>query len=91
MAKRLTNIHLPRLVISKSTAFSASTSILSLVALSACRSPFNPIDAQGAVIKGPLSNAIVFFDYNLDGIVNSSLEAPTPKAAEEPRNNIQRF
>ena len=72
MAKRVANIHLPRLVVSKSTAFSASTSILSLVALSACRSPYVPLDAQGAVIKGPLNNAIVFFDYNFDGIVNSS-------------------
>ena len=70
MANRLANIHLPRLVVSKSTAFSASTSILSLVALSACRSPYTPLDAQGAVIKGPLNNAIVFFDYNFDGIVN---------------------
>ena len=27
-------------------------------------------EAQGSVIKGPLSNAIVFFDYNYDGVVN---------------------
>ena len=71
MAKKVTNIHLPRLVVSKSTAFTASTSTLSLVALSACRSPFVPMsEAQGSVIKGPLSNAIVFFDYNYDGVVN---------------------
>ena len=71
MAKKVTNIHLPRLVVSKSTALTASTSILSLVALSACRSPFVPMsEAQGSVIKGPLSNAIVFFDYNYDGVVN---------------------
>ena len=69
--KVATNIHLPRLVVSKSTAFTASTSFLSLVALSACRSPFVPMsDAQGSVIKGPLNNAIVFFDYNDDGVVN---------------------
>ena len=71
MAKKVTNIHLPRLVFSKSTAFTASTSILSLVALSACRSPYlRSIDAQGNVVKGPLSNAIVFFDYNEDGVIN---------------------
>ena len=48
-------------------------SILSLVGLSACRSPFLlSRDAEGAVIKGPLDNAFVFYDYNFNGIWDSN-------------------
>ena len=48
-------------------------SILSLVGLSACRSPFlQSVDAEGAVIKGPLDNAFVFYDYNFNGIWDSN-------------------
>ena len=72
MSLNKANISLPRIVVSKTTATRASTSILSLIALSACRSPYVPLDAQGTVVKGPLNNAIVFFDYNHDGVVNGS-------------------
>lgn len=47
-------------------------SVLSLVAVSACRSPFVPLDAEGNVIKGPLNNALVFFDYNQNGLLDSN-------------------
>ena len=71
MSLNKANIRLPRVVVSKTTATRTSASILSLIALSACRSPFYLTDdAQGAVVKGPLNNAIVFFDYNGDGVVN---------------------
>ena len=46
---------------------------LALVAVSACRSPFiaqSPVG--GAVVKGPLNNALVFLDYNDDGILDSN-------------------
>ena len=72
MSLNKANISLPRIVVSKTNATRASTSILSLIALSACRSPYVPLDAQGTVVKGPLNNAIVFFDYNHDGVVNGS-------------------
>ena len=42
---------------------------LALVAVSACRSPYlaeSPVN--GAVVKGPLNNALVFLDYDDDGI-----------------------
>ena len=89
MVKKVANINLPRLVVSKSAAFSASTSLLSLVALSACRSPFVPMgEAQGSVIKGPLSNAIVFFDYNHDGVINE-LE-PFTRTSEDGSFSLKR-
>ena len=41
---------------------------LALIAVSACRSPYVAESAvSGAVVKGPLSNALVFLDYNDDG------------------------
>ena len=59
------NMRSAGVVFSKTTAARASTSILSLVALSACRSPYTgEVSTEGAVIKGPLNNALVFFDYN---------------------------
>ena len=48
-----------------------SLSIFSLVAVSACRSPYIlQNDLGGAVIKGPLENALVFLDYNFNGIID---------------------
>ena len=46
---------------------------LALVAVSACRSPFVAQNAvNGAVVKGPLNNALVFLDYNDDGILDAN-------------------
>ena len=46
---------------------------LALVAVSACRSPFVSQNAvNGAVVKGPLNNALVFLDYNDDGILDAN-------------------
>ncbi len=48
-----------------------SFSILSLVSLSACQ--FGKSSAiNGAVIKGPLENALVFLDYNNNGLLDGS-------------------
>ena len=33
---------------------------LALVAVSACRSPYTTNTASGSIVKGPLSNALVF-------------------------------
>ena len=46
---------------------------LALVAVSACRSPYVAQNAVGgAVVKGPLSNALVFLDYNDDGVLDAN-------------------
>ena len=46
---------------------------LALVAVSACRSPYTPGGSvNGAVVKGPLNNALVFLDYDDDGILDAS-------------------
>ena len=46
---------------------------LALVAVSACRSPYVAQSAVGgAVVKGPLSNALVFLDYNDDGVLDAN-------------------
>ena len=46
---------------------------LALVAVSACRSPFVSQNAvNGAVVKGPLNNALVFLDYNDDGTLDAN-------------------
>ena len=46
---------------------------LALVAVSACRSPYLAQNAvNGAVVKGPLNNALVFLDYDDDGILDAS-------------------
>ena len=46
---------------------------LALIAVSACRSPYVAESAvSGAVVKGPLSNALVFLDYNDDGILDAN-------------------
>ena len=46
---------------------------LALVAVSACRSPYIAQNAVGgAVVKGPLSNALVFLDYNDDGVLDAN-------------------
>ena len=48
-----------------------SLSLLSLVSLSACQ--FGKSSAlNGAVIKGPLENALVFLDYNNNGLLDAS-------------------
>ena len=46
---------------------------LALVAVSACRSPFVSQNAvNGAVVKGPLNNALVFLDYDDDGTLDAN-------------------
>ena len=43
---------------------------LALVALSACRSPYNQA-VNGVISKGPLSNALVFLDLDGDNVLDS--------------------
>ena len=46
---------------------------LALVAFSACRSPYIQGGAvNGAVVNGPLNSALVFLDYDFDGILDAS-------------------
>ena len=44
---------------------------LALVALSACRSPYNQA-VNGVISKGPLSNALVFLDLDGDNVLDSN-------------------
>ena len=47
---------------------------LALVAFSACRSPYSQGGSVGgAVINGPLNEALVFLDYDFDGVLDLSL------------------
>ena len=48
-----------------------SFAILSLVSVSACQTKVQGIQ-NGAVIKGPLQDALVFLDYNLNGILDGN-------------------
>ena len=47
---------------------------LALVAFSACRSPYLGEGGAvgGAVINGPLNNALVFLDYDFDGVLDAN-------------------
>jgi len=46
---------------------------IALMAFSACRGTFNPTsNVGGAVINGPLSSALVFLDYDFDGILDAN-------------------
>ncbi len=46
---------------------------LALVAFSACRSPFPATSSVGgAVINGPLNQALVFLDYDFDGVLDAN-------------------
>ena len=45
---------------------------LALVAVSACRSPYTGNTVNGAIVKGPLSNALVFLDLDGDGILDDN-------------------
>ena len=45
---------------------------LALVAVSACRSPHSGNVVNGAIVKGPLSNALVFLDLDGDGILDDN-------------------
>ena len=45
---------------------------LALVAVSACRSPNTGNTVNGAIVKGPLSNALVFLDLDGDGILDDN-------------------
>ncbi len=50
---------------------------LAIVSVSACRGTFNPTsNVGGAVVNGPLNHALVFLDYDFDGI----LDADEPSA-----------
>ena len=43
---------------------------LTLVALSACRSPYTGQSVNGVISKGPLSNALVFLDLDGDNVLD---------------------
>ena len=43
---------------------------LALVAVSACRSPYSANTASGSIVKGPLSNALVFLDLDGDNVLD---------------------
>ena len=46
---------------------------LALIAFSACRSPYTGGGAVGgAVVNGPLNSALVFLDYDFDGILDAN-------------------
>ena len=46
---------------------------LALVAFSACRSPYTASSSVGgAVVNGPLTNALVFLDYDFDGVLDAN-------------------
>ena len=47
---------------------------LALVAFSACRSPYlgEGGSVGGAVVNGPLNNALVFLDYDFDGVLDAN-------------------
>ena len=46
---------------------------LALVALSACRSPHTTSSAvSGNIVKGPLSNALVFLDLDGDNVLDAN-------------------
>ena len=47
---------------------------LALVAFSACRSPYlgEGGSVGGAVVNGPLTNALVFLDYDFDGVLDAN-------------------
>ena len=51
---------------------------LALMAFSACRSPYTAGGSVGgAVVNGPLDSALVFLDYDFDGIWDQGLEPGT--------------
>ena len=46
---------------------------LALVAFSACRSPYvQSGSVGGAVVNGPLNSALVFLDYDFDGVLDAN-------------------
>ena len=46
---------------------------LALMAFSACRSPYvTSSNVGGAVVNGPLNSALVFLDYDFDGILDAN-------------------
>ena len=46
---------------------------LALVAVSACRSPYTTVSAvSGNIVKGPLSNALVFLDLDGDNVLDAN-------------------
>ena len=46
---------------------------MALVSVSACRGTFNPTsNVGGAVVNGPLNSALVFLDYDFDGILDAN-------------------
>ena len=46
---------------------------IALMAFSACRSPYVPGGSVGgAVVNGPLDSALVFLDYDFDGILDAN-------------------
>ena len=57
---------------------------LALVAFSACRSPFVSQNAvNGAVINGPLNEALVFLDYDFDGVLDANEPSARTDASGE--------
>ena len=47
-----------------------------------------PIDLSGHAVKGPLSNALVFLDYDNDGILD--LDEPSTRTADDGSYNLTR-
>ena len=46
---------------------------IALMAFSACRSPYvQGGSVSGAVVNGPLNSALVFLDYDFDGILDAN-------------------
>ena len=46
---------------------------IALLAFSACRSPYTPGGSVGgAVVNGPLDSALVFLDYDFDGVLDAN-------------------
>ena len=46
---------------------------IALMAFSACRSPYTVGgEVGGAVVNGPLNSALVFLDYDFDGILDAN-------------------
>jgi len=46
---------------------------IALIAFSACRSPYTPGGSVGgAVVNGPLDSALVFLDYDFDGVLDAN-------------------
>ena len=46
---------------------------LALIAVSACRSPYQATsEVTGSIVKGPLSNALVFLDLDGDNVLDAN-------------------